>query len=126
MYVEMTCALNFSQNASSPEQALEVTQFEVGMGSTHTILTLSPAPDVPNGKTKSRRSSPEVGAVFTWDSPEAFPQPKGNAARQRVLVRCQILWLSTLTSRTKQVVPHYGLLVVAGGTAQQSWPALPT
>ena len=35
-------------------------------------------------------------------------------------------WLSTLTSRTEQVVPHYVSLVIAAGTAQQSWPALPT
>ena len=29
-------------------------QFEVGMGSTHTILTHSPAFDVPNGKTEAK------------------------------------------------------------------------
>ena len=48
--VEMTCALIFSKDVSSPERTLEVKQPQVGMGSTHTILTHSPAPDVSNGK----------------------------------------------------------------------------
>ena len=64
--LKMTCALNFSQTASPLERTLEMMQFEVGMGSTHTILTHSPAFDVPNGKTKPRRSSTEVGAVFPY------------------------------------------------------------
>ena len=53
MYVEIDICV-FSQNASPPERALEMMQFEVGMGSTHTILTHSPAFDVPNGKTKAK------------------------------------------------------------------------
>ena len=52
--LKMTCALNFSQTASPLESTLEVMQFEVGMGSTHTILTHSPAFDVPNGKTEAK------------------------------------------------------------------------
>ena len=52
--IEKTCALNFSQTASPLERTLEMMQFEVGMGSTHTILTHSPAFDVPNGKTKAK------------------------------------------------------------------------
>ena len=52
--LKMTCALNFSQTAAPLERTLEMMQFEVGMGSTHSILTHSPAFDVPNGKTKAK------------------------------------------------------------------------
>ena len=77
--LKMTCALNFSQTASPLEQTLEMMQLEVGMGSTHTILTHSPAFDVPNGKTKAKTIEYKNWRRFfsSGNSPEAFPQPKG-------------------------------------------------
>ena len=122
--LKLTYALIFSQNASSPERALKMMQFEVGMGSTHTILTHSPAFDVPNGKTKSRRLSTGGGAVFPQGLSRSLSLAKGNPQGSRG--GKTNTWLSTLTSRTEQVVPHYVSLVIAAGTAQQSWPALPT
>ena len=77
--LKMTCALNFSQTAAPLERTLEMMQFEVGMGSTHTILTHSPAFDVPNGKTKAKTIEYKNWRRFfsSGNSPEAFPQPKG-------------------------------------------------
>ena len=80
----MTCALNFSQTASPLERTLEMMQFEVGMGSTHTILTHSPAFDVPNGKTKAKTIGYKNWRRFFSQGtlPKPFPSQREPARQQ--------------------------------------------